>query len=222
VKAPTVPTGLDQRGPASEIPRTHTGVSIRTRVRLAHVGVTIAQQGNLVCYTFIFRQLLNMGHLRLCLGVGLSLLVMLATLAVVATVRNHSDTSELIQALGVVITITATASAWLWKRAHPTKVRQLPLDQAANELAEELRRQWERAAAEQGLIVPAPIPIKWNWSTRGVGGPSEKVLGRGQVLSRFAPLPGVTTVTTIRGHWSLTAGRPSELHDARYPFGGFG
>jgi hypothetical protein len=96
------------------------------------------------------------------------------------------------------MTITATASAWLWKRAHPTKVRQLSLDQAANELAEELRRQWERAAAEQGLIVPAPIPIKWKWSTRGVGGPSREVLGPGQVPSRFAPLPGVTTVTRDR------------------------
>lgn len=57
-------------------------------------------------------KLLNMGHLRLWLGMGLSLLVMLATLGVVATVRNHSDTSELIQTLEVMITITATASAW--------------------------------------------------------------------------------------------------------------
>lgn len=121
-----------------------------------------------------------MRHVRLWLGMGLLLLVMLATLRVVVTIRSHTDTSELIQALGVVITITASASVWLWKRAHPTKVRQLSLDQAANELSEELRRQWERAAAEQGLIVPAPIPIKWKWANRGVGGPSGEVFVLGK------------------------------------------
>jgi hypothetical protein len=75
---------------------------------------------------------------------------------VVVTFRGHSDTNELIQLLATVITITATATAWLWRQAHPTKDWPLSLEQTANDLAEELRWQWERSAAEKKLIASAP------------------------------------------------------------------
>lgn len=137
-----------------------------------------------------------MHYPRLWLGTGLLLTATAATLGVAATFRNYNDIDELIQALAAVLTITVTAAAWLWGRAYPPKVRQLSLEQATDELAEELRRQWERAAAEQGLVVPAPIPIRWKRSTRGVGGPVTETLdGTRQRPSRFAPLPGVPAIT---------------------------
>jgi hypothetical protein len=74
-----------------------------------------------------------------------------------------------------------------------TEAARFTLERAADELAEQLRRQWKRAAAERGLT-PAPIPVRWRWSPRSVtGSPAEAVGGFGG--GGLAPLPGVAVVT---------------------------
>jgi hypothetical protein len=91
-------------------------------------------------------------------------------------------------ALVSMLTAGVGAVGWLWTRARPA-VR-LSLEQSADELAKQLREQWARVAAERGLIHPAPIPVRWQWSCRQVAGPlSEAIVGP------CAPLPGMTAVT---------------------------
>lgn len=52
-----------------------------------------------------------------------------------------------------VVGATAGAVRWLWRRAGLTRVAWLPLERAADELAEQLPQQWEfRADAAAGLI----------------------------------------------------------------------
>jgi hypothetical protein len=53
----------------------------------------------------------------------------------------------------------------------------LPLERAADQLAEQLRRQWERTAAKRGLTYPGPVPVRWRWSLRPVAGPIAEAVG---------------------------------------------
>ena len=165
-----------------------------------------------VCAWFnVHGTLLRMRHPRLWLGTGLLLIVAAAALGVIVAV-HYPHTRDLIQTLVAVAAVAVPGTAWLWRRAHPAEAR-LPLEQAADELAEELRRQWERVAAEQGLIVPAPIPVRWRWSPRRVTGSIAEVVGGSGRQSRFAPLPGVTAVTA-----ELV--RSGSLHDLYRIYGG--
>jgi hypothetical protein len=83
----------------------------------------------------------------------------------------------------------------------------LPLERAADELAEQLRRQWKQAAAEQGLI-SAPIPVQWRWSLRQVTGRiKDAITGRGG--KGFPSLPGMTPVTEEQ----LRSGTLNDLFD---------
>jgi hypothetical protein len=137
-----------------------------------------------------------MSHLRLWLVLGLLLLAAGTALSVTIVVGDPKHL-PVVEALAAVAAVAVPSTAWLWKWAHRTKAPLLPLKRAADELAEQLRRQWERVAAEQGLIVPAPIPLRWQWSARSVtGSVADAVGGSGGRQSRFAPLPEMTAVTT--------------------------
>ncbi|MGH3853448.1 MAG: NACHT domain-containing protein [Pseudonocardiaceae bacterium] len=102
--------------------------------------------------------------------------------------RGSADT--LVTTLIAVLTTTAGAVRWLWRRAGLTRAARLPLERAADELAEQLRQQWERAAAERGLTYPAPLPVRWHWSPQQVTGPRADAVG-----GQFAPLPGMAAIT---------------------------
>jgi hypothetical protein len=147
---------------------------------------------------------LNMmlGRWRLWFWVGL-LLIVAVTAASVAFIRYDSGAQGLagvlVQVLVMVATAAASAAAWLWTRARPAKVARLTLDRAADELAEELCRQWKRVADERGLTQLATIPVRWRWSRRQVTGPmADAVSGFGGV--RFASLPGMAPVTVEQLH----------------------
>lgn len=140
-----------------------------------------------------------LGERRLWFWMGLLLVVIAATAGTVVFLfhsRDQSSADALVQTLIAVATAAAGATAALWKRAQPGR---LPLERAADELAEQLRRQWERAAAERGLIHPAPIRVRWRWSHHQVTGPiTEAVAGSGG--GRFAPLLGMAAVTAEQLH----------------------
>ncbi|MGH3855775.1 MAG: hypothetical protein ACRDR6_20265 [Pseudonocardiaceae bacterium] len=108
---------------------------------------------------------------------------------IIYDLRTRGSATELVSALVAVATATAGAAGWLWRRAGLTGAARLPLERAADELAEQLRRQWEQAAAEQGLTYPEPIPVRWRWSPRQVTGPRTDAVAR-----RLAPLPGMAAV----------------------------
>lgn len=136
---------------------------------------------------------MRLGRGRLWLWMGL-LLVVAATAVIGVFVIYSPDrdsAAKLVAALVTVATAVSGAAAGLWRRARPTEVARLPLERAADELAEQLRRQWERVAAERGLIHPAPIPLWWQWSLQPpVTGPAEEA-----VQGPFAPLPGMAART---------------------------
>lgn len=153
---------------------------------------------------------------RLWFWMGL-LLVVAATAASVAFVfysRNGVPANALVSTLVGVATAAVSAATWLWTRARPSAVSQLSLERAADELAKQLRRQWERAAAERGLTSPGPIPVRWRWSRRRVTGPKTEAVG-GSGGGRFAPLPGMAAVTVE----DLQFG---ELKDLLGVYGGLG
>jgi len=130
---------------------------------------------------------------RLWLWMGLLLLIAATAGSVVFVFHVHSGSQEpaagMVSALVAVATAATSAAAWLWTRVRPPEATRLSLGRAADELAEQLRRQWERAAAERGLIHPTPIPVQWRWSPRQVTGPSTEA-----VEGPFAPLPGMAAV----------------------------
>ena len=146
---------------------------------------------------------------------GLSLVVALTAgcVALVFHLRDQNEDSfnALFGTLLAVATAAVGAATWLWRRARPTKARLLPLEQAADELAEQLGRQWKQAAVEQGLT-SAPIPVRWQWSYRQVTGPIANAVG-GLGGGRFAPLPKMAAVTEEQ----LCSGT---LHDLLDVYGG--
>jgi hypothetical protein len=112
----------------------------------------------------------------------------MATAWIMTVVLQDRDIRDLVQSLAAVVTVAAGAVVWLWARARPNKAALLPLERAADELAEQLRRQWEQAAIERGLT--HPIPLRWRWSRRKVTGPPAEA-----VKGQFLPLPGMAAVT---------------------------
>ncbi|MBV9013461.1 MAG: hypothetical protein JO272_15720 [Pseudonocardiales bacterium] len=113
-----------------------------------------------------------------------------------------------------VVTLGISAVGWLWGLAQRTSAPPLPLQRAADELAEQLCRQWDRAIAEQGLTHPALIPVQWRWPLRSVTGPIAEVIGESGGM-RCEPLPGMVAVTAEQ----LRSGTLADLHRV---YGGLG
>ncbi|MCC9308140.1 caspase family protein [Kitasatospora sp. RB6PN24] len=79
------------------------------------------------------------------------------------------------------------------------------LDAAADDLMHEAYQQWKQAARDRKLYSPSPIPVRWQWSRRGVTGPKGAALGGSDGLLPFAPLPGVPVANS---HTLDTGGLP--------------
>lgn len=122
----------------------------------------------------------------------LGLLLFAAVIAGSVAFLFHPRTQEagaLVQALVVMTTAAVGAASWLLTRPRPSRVP-LPLESVLDELAKQLRRQWDRDSNERGMTYPEPIPVQWRWSPRQVTGPKAEA-----VAERFAPLPGKPAVT---------------------------
>jgi hypothetical protein len=122
----------------------------------------------------------------LLLAVG----VAVGSAAFIVYSRAQISVEALVETLVGVASVVTSTAAWLLARSRPTPAPWLSLERTADELAEQLRRQWERAAAEQGLLYPPPIPLRWRSSSRQVTGQKAEAIER-----RFPPLPRMSAVT---------------------------
>ncbi|MGH3821228.1 MAG: hypothetical protein ACRDRA_00040 [Pseudonocardiaceae bacterium] len=104
--------------------------------------------------------------------------------------RNQESAGMLVGTLVAVITAASSAATWLWTRWRAPGVAQCSLERAADQLAEQLRWDWDQVAAGRQLIEPEPIAVRWRWSRHGVTGPITEALD-----GRFTPLPGMAAVT---------------------------
>jgi len=85
------------------------------------------------------------------------------------------------------------------------------LDRLANLLAASVREQWTRAAAERRLLVPEPVPVRWERPSLALASPVSAAVNS----AMFAPVPGVPATKEQR----LQAGSIADLHAV---YGGLG
>jgi hypothetical protein len=119
----------------------------------------------------------------------------------------------------VVIALGLTGSAiGVFTRARRAAARSTSgedrartLDDVADLLAETVKAQWTRAAADRWLLQAEPIPVRWRRSSQPVAGPVSAAVG----LRRFPPLPGLTPVRQTQ----LRQGGLGDLHAV---YGGLG
>ncbi|MFJ2847665.1 hypothetical protein ACIPD2_39545 [Streptomyces griseofuscus] len=80
------------------------------------------------------------------------------------------------------------------------------LEEAANKLAEAVKKQWRYEAGLRRLLEPPPLPVHWKLSERKVAGHVSAALAENPL---FEPLPGLTTAT---GELVEAGGGIAELH----------
>lgn len=129
---------------------------------------------------------------RVLSGVGLGLLA-LGVVATAVYVLRTGDRNSVVQKLAAVLTLALAIAPWLWRWGRPAGTGRLRLADAADQLAKQVRGLWEREAAARRLTT-APIPVRWQWSPWPVTGSVAEAAG-GSGAVRFAPLPGMKTVT---------------------------
>ena len=100
--------------------------------------------------------------------------------------------------VATVVTIAAGWIAWAW-RARTGKTGgalEAPVsDHLADVLARAVMDQWTSAAADRGLLVPDPIPVRWRRPSVPLAGPAAAAAG----ARRFQPLPGL--LEPLRRSW---------------------
>ena len=104
-----------------------------------------------------------------------------------------------------VVTLAAGWIAWAWRarrRSAGPAVTGQDLDRVTDLLAMAVKKQWERAAGERGLV--DPIPVTWGRPSAPLAGP----IGAAAGSRRFAPLPGLTSAREAQ----LAAGQITDLH----------
>ncbi|MGW4059732.1 hypothetical protein ACWEGE_15710 [Amycolatopsis sp. NPDC004747] len=104
-------------------------------------------------------------------------------------------------ALGIVIAL----GQFLGSRR---KIRGADVERIVDNLAAEMRSQWEAAAAERGLLQPAPLPIRWRRCPEPVAGPAAAATKPHAGGAAFDPLPGIDHVTRAQ----LREGTHRTLH----------
>lgn len=140
----------------------------------------------LVSSRAILRLLLRIGALLLVLASGIAGNVLLA--------KGQSDLRVLVVGGALVTLVGFVAFDGTLKRIGESSAGSRALDDAADAIAEAVRQQWEAAAGERGLIHPAPIPVRWQWTRSAVAGPVSEAVGPGANQVRFPPLPGMARV----------------------------
>ena len=111
---------------------------------------------------------------------------------------------------GLAISVVGIATgwiAWIWRagsRQANDVVSGQELGRLAGLLAEAVNKEWTGAATERGLLVPDPIPVRWQRPAASFAGPADIVDS-----TSFAPLPGLAAAREQR----LQEGQVSELHE---------
>lgn len=108
---------------------------------------------------------------------------------------NQANNSAVAQGLAAGLTPIVALAVWLVRQVR-RGVSAIDLRQAADDLAERVGRQWREAARERGLF-DRPLTVRWAWSKRGLSGSAEDAVG-GRRMSRIAPLPGLSRVTSAQ------------------------
>ena len=120
---------------------------------------------------------------------------------------HRSDLATYGAFTAAVITLLAGPIAWARRtrtnQAGEVAAGQGP-DYVADLLAIAVKKQWETAAGERGLMGIEPIPVTWGRSSLPLTGPVAAAAGS----QRFAPLPGLAHA----GETRLAAGQVSDLH----------
>jgi hypothetical protein len=129
----------------------------------------------------------------------LALVVMVAsTLWYVLATGAPGTASTLVSGIAAVLVPAGYIAVWLWARRESAQaLSSSSLDRAADLLAEHVRVQWSTAAVERRLVQPAPIPVCWRWSNLPVTSPPLDAVGDDTGWRRFAPLPGLPTVSAM-------------------------
>ncbi|MGH3707100.1 MAG: hypothetical protein ACRDRQ_03140 [Pseudonocardiaceae bacterium] len=159
---------------------------------------------------------MEIGRRRIWPWVGLLLLVAVTSMVVKYILSAHNrDSAGALVATFLSIATSATGIAmWLWASRRSAQTSRSLLERAADELAEQVLRQWEKAAGERGLMYPSPISVQWQWSRLQVTGAVETVVG-GAGGARFEPLPGMATITAKKL-------RSGTINDLLGVYGGLG
>jgi hypothetical protein len=144
-----------------------------------------------------------------------AVVIAVATLGLLYAVWRSPHRSDLATFGAFAVAVVALVSPFIartWQartRKAELGTESQELDDRADRLAEEVRKEWERVANERGLVTP--IPVRW-----GIPTPSLAVSAAAAVGSqRFDPLPGLPPV----GETQLAAGQISDLHSV---YGGLG
>lgn len=124
--------------------------------------------------------------------------------------RDQGTAGSVAQGLAAVLVPLAGLVVWLVRQGQRGSA-DFDLQQAAEDLAGRVQRQWDQAARQRGLF-DRRLNVRWVWSPRGLSGPTRDALGDPRT-PRFAALPGVSR-TELR---QLEGG---ELHDLFALYGG--
>jgi hypothetical protein len=117
--------------------------------------------------------------------------------------------------VAAVVGLAGSVIRWAWRAADGQRAEMAGpagLDRPADLLAVAVGEQWSRAAANLGLLVPEPIPVRWGQPSASLAGPVSAAVRS----TRFAPLSGLPAVTRQR----LMAGGIRE--DLLAVYGGLG
>ncbi|MFI9011806.1 hypothetical protein ACIGNX_31670 [Actinosynnema sp. NPDC053489] len=119
---------------------------------------------------------------------------------------NRSDASGYGQFVLAAVGLLIVVGDMVVKALAPAA--RLDLDELTDQLASAMRAQWEQAAAERGLLQPAPLPVRWRRSVEPVAGPPSAAVATRDGHVPFEPLPGLAGVTA----GGLRAGNRKALH----------
>ncbi|MBO0802293.1 MAG: hypothetical protein J2P25_04370 [Nocardiopsaceae bacterium] len=117
----------------------------------------------------------------------------------------------------VPLAVVAIVDSWLvraWQKGKTWSsgaVSGAMLDDAVDQLASAVRKQWGEAAKDRGLTGAAPILVTWGPPSRAMAGPASAAARNRE----FDPLPGLTAT----GETELVSGAISDLHAL---YGGLG
>ena len=106
---------------------------------------------------------------------------------------QRSDASTFGAFFLALVTTAIAVLGWFRRVRRPADPR--PVDVLADLLAQAVRGEWRKAAAERVLVTPAPIPVGWSLSDLPVAGPVEAAVGDPDATPAFPPLPDQTRVT---------------------------
>lgn len=146
--------------------------------------------------------------LRMVAGVAVAALVVAVTVYI-ARADDPGKAAGFALTLASLVSIAVALTRTVWSRRTPSASRET-LASAGDELAAAVRSQWQEEAVVRGLTLPAPVGVRWCWTTRSVALAQDEAGSSLAVGTGPMPVPGVQALhdTTL-----LTKGTIDKLHD---------